>query len=267
DDVEAWDVWVRQVGRAFEEAGDGELVLPPSLAGAAILLVGRFPGQVGTGEAAVLTTRGVVGATTGTATTDASASSGLIGTSGGGSGRVAIDASAATTVSPPDEEPDLAVDDDFLAPLDGFWSRSDAAGELDLRGDGDEVRALRGEGWVCLPGGPAPVSGAPSEAGAPVSNRLFTATRQGSDLVGEEEVGWPDGHARHEWAPAPLHLTLTPDGEQLTGTWQDRARVTAVAITLSRADVEPLAPEDLSLPPTNLAIRGYGVLAARRADG
>src|SRR5262249_58668928 len=36
---------------------------------------------------------------------------------------------------------------------------------------------------------------------------------------------------------------------------------------LSRADVERLAPEDLGLPPTNLAIRGYDVLAARRADG
>lgn len=250
DDLAAGDAWVRQVGRGFELAGDGEPPRTSLQPGASARIHGTTPSAFGASSPEHQGNRA------------------LIGKPGGGSGRAAS-ALIDPREPPSDVEPDFPDDVPPFDASDELWTQADVAGTFSLAYEDDRIRALRGGRWVCQPGGPAP---APHHlngdaTGFPESDLHFEVTRQGDAMVGEMHICWHGGDRDHYWAPAPLKLTMSSDGNHLTGTWDDHVHDQTVDVALSRITVAPLTPNDFGLPPTNLEIYGYGVKKVHRLDG
>jgi hypothetical protein len=272
DELGAEDAWVRQVGRDFERAGAGVTAGVASL-GLSSLVAGVASDSGLAGDVGVLEPvppAGTAGAVPG-GTPQATQSGALVGTLGGGRGRSA--AVVADAAPPPDDGPDQPDDVPFAGESATLWKQSDPSGTFLLQIAGDLVRALRGEPWLCLPQGPVPAPAgtatSPGAGAAPVeaiSDVHFTATQQGDQLVGEIAVCWHDGQ-RHSWEPAPLQLQFSADGSQLTGSWRDTGRNQDIAVSLTRDEPDPPSAANFGLPANNLAIYGYGVKQAVRADG
>jgi hypothetical protein len=170
---------------------------------------------------------------------------------------------------PSDDEPDFPSDVPPFDDPDELWTHAGVAGTFRLAFENGQHRALRGEKWVCQPNGPAPAATSPNgnAAGYPESDLHFSATRLGDTLVGDLDICWHDGDRNHYWAPAPLQLTISEAGDNMSGSWDDHVNKQAVDVSLSRISVSPLTSDDFGLPQTNLETYGYSVMKVYRTDG
>jgi hypothetical protein len=193
----------------------------------------------------------------------------LGGGSGGGSdsaGARTITANPTSIAEQADDPPDQESPPPRSDGLSGIWTQADAPGAFVVQVDGETIQAHRGQGWVCLPTGPAPVEDG-AFAGSPANEVYFQARADGQRVRGQIAVCWYGGGEDPYWAPAPLDLALSGNGDQLSGTWQDDVQGRAVDLTLSRQPVQELTAEDFGLPGTNLRIYDYGVKRAFRETG
>jgi hypothetical protein len=265
DDLFTHDDWVRDVGEAFERAARGQPL--PATQTIDSFSSAREPNAGASGERAgtVVTPDGTAGGTTGLTGSDDRT---VVGKPGGGATRV-VPAVGYSPEPPADAEPDLPADTPSFDVPDELWTQADVPGTFLLVYANDRLRALRGGSWVCGPGGPVPAvppaSGIAGDTSA--SDYHFEATRQGNLVVGEIQICWHNGDSPPHWAPAPLQVTFSANGDRLTGRWDDQVHHQSNNVDLSRVVVPPLTSDDFGLPPTNLRIYDYGVLKVQRLDG